>query len=117
MIKKILVIFLVIGIALVLNYFDIRFCPFFNLFNIPCVGCGMTRAVKLIMKGEIIESFKYNFLPLPLLFFIVIYLVLYIVNKKKLKTFINKHKLKFILISILIMFIIWFININNELLY
>ena len=56
MIKEILVIFLVIGIALVLNDFDIRFCPFFNLFNIPCVGCGMTRAVKLIMKGEIIDG-------------------------------------------------------------
>lgn len=117
MIKKILKIFLLMGLLLVLNIFGIRFCPFFALFNIPCVGCGMTRAVRLIFQGKIIESFKYNILPLPLLISIIVYLILYIINKEKLNTFINKNKKKIIIISCFIMIIVWIINISNELLY
>ena len=55
MIKKVFTIFLVVGIALILNSLDIRICPFFNLFNIPCVGCGMTRAVKLIFEFKFMK--------------------------------------------------------------
>lgn len=117
MLKKIFLIFLVIGIALILNVFDVRFCPFFHLFNIPCVGCGMTRAVKLIIKGKIIESFKYNILPLPLLVSIIIYLILYIIDREKLREFVNTNKCVIIVVSFFIMIIVWFINISNYLLY
>jgi len=77
----------------------------------------MTRAVVLIFEGKIIESFNYSVLPLPILISIIIYLILYIINKDKLNVFVNKNKWKIILISCFIMIVVWIININNELLY
>jgi hypothetical protein len=115
--KNMLLIFIIIGIALIFNVFNIRFCPFFNLFNIPCACCGMTRAAKLILEGKIIESFKYNILALPLLITIIIYFILYVINRGKLNIFVTKNKYLIIIISFLIMVITWIININNELLY
>lgn len=117
MITKLIIIIIIIGLALILNFLGIRICPFFNLFHIPCVGCGITRSIKLIFKGEILESFKYNILPIPLLFLILIYCILYLINKDKLHKYIDKYKWLIITISFVIMIIVWIININNELLY
>jgi len=117
MTRKVLLIFFIIGIALILDYFGIRFCPFFNLFKIPCVGCGMTRAVKLILNGKIIESFKYNLLPIPLLILIIIYILLYCYDKNKMYKFIELHKKKIIIVFLIITLIVWIINLANPILY
>ena len=53
-------ILIVIGIVLVLSIFSIRFCPFFYFFNIPCPGCGLTRAFICLLHGNIIQSLHYN---------------------------------------------------------
>ena len=116
--KNLKVILVVIGLAFILNIFDIRFCPFFNIFNIPCPACGLTRAFKLIIQFRFIESLKYNILALPLVFFTFIY----IFQKKKkridlLYSFLSKYKKVLIVITIIIMLIVWFININNSRLY
>lgn len=110
-------IVLIIGIALLLDFFDIRFCPFFHLFNIPCVGCGMTRAIKLIINGNILESLNYNLLPIPLLIVIVLYIILSKYYNLFLIKIIKKYKKLIIFIAFIIMIIIWIININNPLLY
>lgn len=117
MINKLILIFFVILIAFIFNIFGIRFCPIFNLFNIPCVGCGFTRAVLLIFEGNIIESFKYNILPLPILIAVLTYLILYTINKENLKNVVNNNKGKIIITSVFIMIIVWIINVNNDLLY
>lgn len=117
MIKKLFLIILVIVIAFILSAFDVRFCPIFNLFNVPCVGCGLTRAVKLIFHGKILESFKYNILPIPLLILILIYVCLYIINKEKLNFYVEKYKWSIIFISFCVMIVVWYINLNNDLLY
>lgn len=46
------------------------FCPFEKLTGIPCPGCGMTRAVVAVSKGELIQSIHFH--PFVVfLFFIV----------------------------------------------
>ena len=116
--KNLKVILVVIGLAFILNIFDIRFCPFFNIFNIPCPACGLTRAFKLIIQFRFIESLKYNILALPLVIFTFIYIILLITKRiDLLYSFLNKYKTVLIVITIIIMLIVWLININNPRLY
>lgn len=72
--KNFVILLLLFGTIFVLNVFNIRICPIFNIFHIPCPGCGMTRALILILKGDIVESFKYNILTFPLLIFSIVYI-------------------------------------------
>lgn len=116
--NKIIILVIVLITALILYYFDIRFCPVFNLFHIPCPGCGMTRAFKRILEGKILESFKYNILMFPLLIIILFYIITVIINKDYILTeYINKHKKIVIIVSIIITIISWIINLFNERLY
>ena len=117
MIKKLFLLFLIVVIALAFNALKIRLCPIFNIFNIPCAGCGLTRAVKLIITGNIFESFKYSVLPFPILIIIIIYVICSFLYKDKFSSFINRNKLLIIIVSFFMMLIVWGININNELLY
>ena len=59
-------------ISLVLNYFNIRICPFYNLFKIPCPGCGLTRSMLALFRLDIKESINANVLGIPLLIFFLI---------------------------------------------
>lgn len=47
-------------------------CPFYFLFDIPCPGCGMTRAYLALLKLDFYEALHYHGLfPVP--FFWAIY--------------------------------------------
>ena len=47
------------------------FCPFKSLTGIPCPGCGMTRAMLSITKGDFRGAFGYNPFSFFLLFMVV----------------------------------------------
>ena len=116
--KNLKIILMVIGLAFILNIFDIRFCPFFNIFKIPCPACGFTRAFKFIIQFEFIKSLKYNLLALPLVIFAFIYIILLIAKRiDLLYSFLYKYKIILIIVAVIVMLIVWFININNPLLY
>ena len=51
-------------------------CPFKLLFKIPCPFCGLTRSLKVLLHGNILEAFHYNILLIP---FIVFFLFLNVV--------------------------------------
>ena len=51
------------------------FCPFKALTGIPCPGCGMTRAILSITKGDFQGAFGYNPFSFFLLFMVVISVV------------------------------------------
>lgn len=107
---KIKEIFFVLGLAFILSIFDIRFCPFFYLFNIPCPGCGLTRAFKLLLKGKFLQSLNFNILPLPILILILTFIFFPNHIKK-----INKKIIYFL--GFILMIISFIINIFNPLLY
>jgi uncharacterized protein DUF2752 len=52
-------------------------CPFFRLTGIPCPGCGLTRAVILLLKGDFRASLRFHaFAPIFLLAAVAFILVL-----------------------------------------
>ena len=52
-------------------------CPFFRVTGIPCPGCGLTRAVILLLKGDLQASLRFHaFAPIVLLTAVALVLVL-----------------------------------------
>jgi len=50
-------------------------CPFFRLTGIPCPGCGLSRAMMLLLKGDLSGSFRFHaFAPIFLLAIITLIL-------------------------------------------
>ena len=46
-------------------------CPCKTIFHIPCPGCGMTRAFKALFQLELLKSFHYHVLSIPIFLLIV----------------------------------------------
>lgn len=120
--KELVKISLIVLVILVLsNLFNFRVCIIYNLFHIPCPGCGITRSINFLLHGNIKTSIQYSIVPYILLviLFIVSCWKIYDHIKKvnTISTWITKHKNFLIFLSILIFIIIEIININNPLLY
>lgn len=86
--KIVLVTFLLIVYLLVGNHFNIYlFCPIKKFLGLYCPGCGVTRMLYSILKGQLYQAFRYNpliFISLP--FFVFYYIDhLYSINKNKKK--------------------------------
>lgn len=115
-INKALVLGLYVVLILIFLFLlNIKFiCPFKYLFNIPCMFCGMTRAFRCIIHFNIIESFSYNILALPLflvlIFIFVICLYDLIFDKNILKKVFDII-IKYYYVIIVLFLISWIINI------
>lgn len=98
-----------------------RVCLIYNLFGIPCPGCGLTRAMINLLHGNILTSLQYNIIALPLLIGYILYSIWYIIdiikNKNTLINFIEKNKKLIILLSLIIFSISFIKNINNPILH
>lgn len=120
-IKKISINVFVLMLILLTYILNIQICIIHNLFKIPCPGCGLTRSVIYLLKGDITMSLKYNILTIPLLIFYSIYIFLEIrdIIKKDdfLSVSITKYKSCFIIIVIILCVISAIKNICNPLLY
>lgn len=111
-------IVLIIGLTFIFSILNIRICPFFYIFNIPCPGCGLTRSITFLLKGNINESIKYNILGLPLIVCCIIYILFFIFSKEYLiNEFLISKKNLIIIIVIIIFIIVQLINIFNPRLY
>ena len=60
-------------------FFDIK-CIFKEIFKIPCISCGMTRAFLSILKFDFIGAIKYNVLSIPIFIFIILFYSLYLLK-------------------------------------
>lgn len=64
----------IIGLLLyyiIVNLFFDTICPFANLTGIPCPGCGMTRALVLLLQGDLKQSVQYHPLLIPILCLVI----------------------------------------------
>lgn len=82
----IFLIVLLIGYLLIGDYYHVfLFCPIKKFLGLYCPGCGVTRMLLSILKGEFYQAFRYNpllFVCLP--FFIFYYIdYLYCFSKRK----------------------------------
>ncbi|MBW6409461.1 DUF2752 domain-containing protein [Clostridium weizhouense] len=106
-------IMILIGIIVILisKYTNKPTCIFYNYIGIPCPTCGITRAFKYLIKGDLNKAFYFHPLfPLVLLF----------------PMFCTKYSKKFIYILSAIFISVWIIrlyllfpntppmNINND---
>jgi len=98
---------IVIGIELLLLVlFSFPFsipCVFKLFFNIPCPGCGLTRAYHLFLHGKIIDAFFQNILFYPLILFMIIFhyqMIMDFIHKKEvLVEKILQHKILYYVIG------------------
>lgn len=90
--KNILWFSLPVCLFIILYVLDFNYqCPFKRLLHIPCIGCGMTRAVVTIIHGNFLESFRYNLMALPLIIIGLVSVPFVVVDIiKNQTTYINK---------------------------
>lgn len=76
------ILLLIIGILIIIFKIGIP-CIFFELTNLYCPGCGITRAIKSILSLDLYRAFRYNMLVTILFPFFILYLIYtYIFNQK-----------------------------------
>lgn len=123
---KDLLIYIMINIFIlgIIYYFyvsDIRICLIYNLFGIPCAGCGLTNSLIYLLRGDLLKSLQYNVITIPLIIIYVIINLWYIIDivrdTTSLKDTINVNKKKLIIICIIVFVLISLRNITNPLLY
>ena len=97
------------------------FCPFKMITGFPCIGCGITKSLIFLFKGELVKSLAYHLFGLPLVIACVIYLLIFLLsplNKKEFKIgfLYNKKLAAYSGISLAIYHIVrlyYFVNNNN----
>lgn len=67
--EKILVTILYLCVILLMYYLNIS-CIFIQLFNAPCPGCGMTRALLSALRFDFVKAFDFHpmFWSVPILY-------------------------------------------------
>lgn len=82
-------------------------CPIYKIFNIYCAGCGTTRMLKELMKGNIFLAIKYNIAMFILLLITIIFYIydsIYYIKYGKYK--IIKLKTIYIIVTLLFVFMV-----------
>lgn len=75
-IKKNIVIIISIVIYFIVTKIIFGYsCIFRILFHIECPGCGLTRAFKSLLKGDISKAMHYNYSIIFWLIFIIIFII------------------------------------------
>lgn len=77
-IKKIYKFVIFITIYIIISYiFKFRICPINYITGLPCPACGITRALFMFLKGNIIESIYFH----PFFLIILIYSIYFFIGR------------------------------------
>lgn len=109
--RTILIILILLSFYLIQSHFTHKFIPciFHEVTGLYCPGCGVTRMILSLLKGDIIQAFYYNqllFISLP--FFLILIINNFIAQIKN-KTPIYKkipNKIYIFYIILLLLFMI-----------
>ena len=113
-------IYLIFFIALIsLLIFNNKIpCPFKYIFKIPCPFCGTTRSFKELFKGNITNALYFNFLTIPLLLFILYFLIIFIKdivkNETKSLELLKRTFTKYYILIIILLIISEIFNIIHK---
>mgnify|MGYP004571777181 FL=1 len=94
------------------------YCPFKSITNIPCPGCGMTRAFIALLHFEFMKALYYNFLSYFIIIVIILSYILYFIDlfrSGNILTHFYKIMLKYKVIIFVLIFIAWIVNIYHNL--
>ena len=69
-------------LVIIFRYFFETGCPIRFITGIPCLGCGMTRALTAILRFDFYQAFQYH----PLIFLMPIFIFRYAYLKLKCKS-------------------------------
>ena len=109
---------IIVLLAFLFDAMGIRICLFYALFHLPCPGCGMTRAAKSLLRGDIGKALDYNVMIFPLVM-VCLFGCFFLRCEKaeQWKTMLQQRKRLFIGMSVGLTLVIWWINLGNPLLY
>lgn len=107
--KKIILLVLIFIIYFILVFkFNIYIpCLFHKITNLYCPGCGITRMIISLLKGNLYQAFRYNMLIFILTPFFMFFIFDYIISRKKQRdTLYEKipNSIWYILIIVLVIF-------------
>lgn len=86
---------------------DLIFCPFHKLTGLFCPGCGITRMLLELFKGNFYQAFRYNPLLFIMLPFLLFYLIDLIISKVKKKKPISSKIPNYLLYLLIIIFLLY----------
>lgn len=117
--KNIIILFFILLFFILLFVIKIPMpCLFKTWLGILCPACGFTRATICLFNGNIIESFKYNILAIPIILFVIFTVILVtidiITNKENYIKLMNKLLTKYWTYILIVLVLIMVIkNIKN----
>ena len=92
-------------------------CLFKLIFDIPCPGCGMTRAFRQILKLNFKKAMYYNILSVPLLIVIIILIIClvkdFIKKENTVEKFIKNMDSKYYILVVILLIISEIVNIYH----
>lgn len=109
--KTYVIVLIVILTVILLSFLGIYKCPINYIFGIPCLTCGMTRALYYAITLNFNKAFYYHLLwPLIIIAFILYILIELNIIK------LNKKTKKSLIYLITIIFVVYYIirHINNS---
>lgn len=107
--KKIILLVLIFIIYFILVFkFNIYIpCLFHKITNLYCPGCGVTRMIVSLLKGNLYQAFRYNMLIFILTPFLMFFIFDYIISRKKQRDALYEkipNSIWYILIIVLVIF-------------
>lgn len=111
--KRIIIVALsalsLVGLTLILMFTNIGLpCPTKVFFNIDCAGCGTTRMLRAVLKGDFYQAIRYNaatFILIPLIILFSVFQAAAYINGSENKLYkITPNWVYIVIIVLLVLF-------------